>query len=142
MFFFFKQKSAYEIRISDWSSDLCSSDLTDVGQSVVVEGRTGGVGESTALGDRQVAGVGAGAGDDVAGELGAGLGHPDLGQALEQHGQLALAEPPEGEVLPVRDPHVGTQLPLDRRQRPELRRSEEHTSEIQSLMRISYALFC
>src|SRR3546814_9083482 len=27
MYFFFKQKTAYEIRISDWSSDVCSSDL-------------------------------------------------------------------------------------------------------------------
>src|SRR3546814_15132620 len=26
-FFFFKQKTAYEVRISDWSSDVCSSDL-------------------------------------------------------------------------------------------------------------------
>src|SRR3546814_6661117 len=30
-FFFFKQKTAYEMRISDWSSDVCSSDLN--GQS-------------------------------------------------------------------------------------------------------------
>src|SRR3546814_13146971 len=29
LFFFFKQKTAYEMRISDWSSDVCSSDLTD-----------------------------------------------------------------------------------------------------------------
>src|SRR3546814_6274397 len=29
-FFFFKQKTAYEMRISDWSSDVCSSDLTDL----------------------------------------------------------------------------------------------------------------
>src|SRR3546814_20914071 len=29
MFFFFKQKTAYEMRISDWSSDVCSSDLRD-----------------------------------------------------------------------------------------------------------------
>src|SRR3546814_6261700 len=28
-FFFFKQKTAYEMRISDWSSDVCSSDLND-----------------------------------------------------------------------------------------------------------------
>src|SRR3546814_15814699 len=28
-FFFFKQKTAYEMRISDWSSDVCSSDLRD-----------------------------------------------------------------------------------------------------------------
>src|SRR3546814_5487215 len=29
IFFFFKQKTAYEMRISDWSSDVCSSDLPD-----------------------------------------------------------------------------------------------------------------
>src|SRR3546814_13693643 len=28
VFFFFKQKTAYEMRISDWSSDVCSSDLS------------------------------------------------------------------------------------------------------------------
>src|SRR3546814_2058370 len=28
LFFFIKQKTAYEMRISDWSSDVCSSDLT------------------------------------------------------------------------------------------------------------------
>src|SRR3546814_1655850 len=32
MFFFFKQKTAYEMRISDWSSDVCSSDLHGVKQ--------------------------------------------------------------------------------------------------------------
>src|SRR3546814_4312200 len=35
IFFFFKQKTAYEMRISDWSSDVCSSDLcveTSLGQ--------------------------------------------------------------------------------------------------------------
>src|SRR3546814_3363094 len=30
-FFFFKQKTAYEMRISDWSSDVCSSDLAETG---------------------------------------------------------------------------------------------------------------
>src|SRR3546814_6242101 len=29
VFFFFKQKTAYEMRISDWSSDVCSADLMD-----------------------------------------------------------------------------------------------------------------
>src|SRR3546814_7664 len=33
MFFFFKQKTAYEMRISDWSSDVCSSDLIAVGKA-------------------------------------------------------------------------------------------------------------
>src|SRR3546814_1679472 len=31
IFFFFKQKTAYEMRISDWSSDVCSSDLMSKG---------------------------------------------------------------------------------------------------------------
>src|SRR3546814_6618632 len=30
LFFFFKQKTAYEMRISDWSSDVCSSDLLKI----------------------------------------------------------------------------------------------------------------
>src|SRR3546814_20902293 len=32
-FFFFKQKTAYEMRISDWSSDVCSSDLDPLAQA-------------------------------------------------------------------------------------------------------------
>src|SRR3546814_3636219 len=34
VFFFFKQKTAYEMRISDWSSDVCSSDLFSQVQGV------------------------------------------------------------------------------------------------------------
>src|SRR3546814_2913112 len=36
MFFFFKQKTAYEMRISDWSSDVCSSDLHAVGLRILL----------------------------------------------------------------------------------------------------------
>src|SRR3546814_2352120 len=40
-FFFFKQKTAYEMRISDWSSDVCSSDLEITEeQSGSLDGRT------------------------------------------------------------------------------------------------------
>src|SRR3546814_6377572 len=35
VFFFFKQKTAYEMRISDWSSDVCSSDLPSETQHIV-----------------------------------------------------------------------------------------------------------
>src|SRR3546814_1099542 len=35
-FFFFKQKTAYEVRISDWSSDVCSSDLVTSGGPRIV----------------------------------------------------------------------------------------------------------
>src|SRR3546814_7671284 len=38
MVFLFKQKTAYEMRISDWSSDVCSSDLVDlVGRRIIIE---------------------------------------------------------------------------------------------------------
>src|SRR3546814_2418377 len=33
IFFLFKQKTAYEMRISDWSSDVCSSDLSAAGRA-------------------------------------------------------------------------------------------------------------
>src|SRR3546814_66357 len=36
-FFFFKQKTAYEMRISDWSSDVCSSDLAGVGKTEIAK---------------------------------------------------------------------------------------------------------
>src|SRR3546814_1219347 len=36
LFFFFKQKTAYEMRISDWSSDVCSSDL-----AILIRGQNG-----------------------------------------------------------------------------------------------------
>src|SRR3546814_8787809 len=35
-FFFCKQKTSYEVRISDWSSDVCSSDLSTISPSVLM----------------------------------------------------------------------------------------------------------
>src|SRR3546814_5334738 len=46
-FFFFKQKTAYEMRISDWSSDVCSSDLR-------AGGRAFGDQSGTAIDDKKV----------------------------------------------------------------------------------------
>src|SRR3546814_7845527 len=43
-FFFFKQKTAYDMRISDWSSDVCSSDL-----NCGLPGTSGFVGEFTVI---------------------------------------------------------------------------------------------
>src|SRR3546814_8505499 len=67
VFFFFKQKTAYEMRISDWSSDVCSSDLGDaqVAGNVRIAGLNllnlfngdgNGGGFPTARGARDVAG--------------------------------------------------------------------------------------
>src|SRR3546814_8749938 len=117
-FFFFNQKSAYEMRISDCSSDVCSSDLS------VDQRRADG----------------------------------DLLPARRARDQARVRRRPPRELGPAaiaddrrgsgdgdaRDPLYG-----DRRQHAGARaglgdsgRSEEHTSELQSLMRISYAVFC
>src|SRR3546814_11429024 len=39
MIVFFKQKTAYEMRISDWSSDVCSSDLANVERPMLAVGK-------------------------------------------------------------------------------------------------------
>src|SRR3546814_9667070 len=43
IFFFFKQKTAYEMRISDWSSDVCSSDLARMFAGIDLLGRCTGI---------------------------------------------------------------------------------------------------
>src|SRR3546814_8737850 len=50
-FFFFKQKTAYEMRISDWSSDVCSSDLA------VIEAQAADVAARQLVADELVRGV-------------------------------------------------------------------------------------
>src|SRR3546814_17730755 len=50
VFFFFKQKTAYEMRISDWSSDVCSSDLRQDALDRAVEPRRVAAGEIGARG--------------------------------------------------------------------------------------------
>src|SRR3546814_4600988 len=108
----FKQKTAYEMRISDWSSDVCSSDL---------RGARRKAGARAALPARLCA---------VAGSLwrGTGAAAPDADGA-DQHRAA---------------PCLGSGSASGRRvhHHPRRLRSEEHTSELQSLMRISYAVFC
>src|SRR3546814_1634548 len=48
-FFFFKQKTAYEMRISDWSSDVCSSDLLVGGSGQGNDALDGGAGNDTVV---------------------------------------------------------------------------------------------
>src|SRR3546814_3438659 len=61
-FFFFKQKTAYEMRISDWSSDVCSSDLDPrrdrcCGSTARSAGRTPGVPRVDRLGPEAICGA-------------------------------------------------------------------------------------
>src|SRR3546814_9522862 len=55
-FFFFKQKTAYDMRISDWSSDVCSSDLQIVDRP---RGGARGADQRSGAGVRRSAGAGA-----------------------------------------------------------------------------------
>src|SRR3546814_5458516 len=107
MCFFFKHETADEMRMSDWSSDVCSSDLPvrafDDSRQLISE-----FGEDIATGDM-----------------------PPL---------FVIGGSGEAELVNYRV--QGRYMIVDRLfERGELR-SEEHTSELQSLMRISYAVFC
>src|SRR3546814_6079186 len=125
VFFFFKQKTAYEMRISDGSSDVCSSDLH--------------VFERAA---RRFDAL-------VAADCLRGAGNSQV------RGRVLVLPAPHDRLLPAQrelavrtgaDAQVITEAPVVEavralHARPRVR-SEEHTSELQSLMRISYAAFC
>src|SRR3546814_2453207 len=127
LFFFFKQKTAYEMRISDWSSDVCSSDLS---WSLLRFARNDDSIQRHPSLARRFA-------DRLHRDKGRGAG--DVRQArnlFAQHDAIAAdvgGADLEQIVEAARD-HVAF---LDLRQR-----SEEHTSEFKSLMRTSYAVFC
>src|SRR3546814_7749271 len=117
--FFFKQKTAYEMRISDWSSDVCSSDLPHSSYL-----------NADSFGDMRV---------QTKGEFG-GLGI----EVTMENGFVKVVSPIDdtpayragvkaGDYIThiEGEPILGLSL-----------RSEEPPSELQSLMRISYAVFC
>src|SRR3546814_2886581 len=119
-FFFFKQKTAYEMRISDGSSDVCSSDLPRwrSGAARPRRGRNSGGGPPRRT--RRATATGRSAGSS-----GASLRHkPDLWLGREVCACGAAGGPDNTSQSPTG-----------------FTRSEEHTSELQSLMRLSYAVF-
>src|SRR3546814_9921032 len=144
-FFFFKQKTAYEMRISDWSSDVCSSDLP-AAQLVDETGGDGGsrnVTPGSGHARREIV--------DVIVDLGAGprarhIAFPTRPYRVDQRlrGSLRL-----GRLIPADEgfdrrlegsdaKHLDTHGQLVEQ---DLVRSDEHTFELQSLMRIPYAVY-
>src|SRR3546814_4186169 len=124
-FFFFKQKTAYEMRISDWSSDVCSSDLLE----------------------------------EIAFHVAPGAHAVLLLDQAGWHGSAELVVPPNITLMPLpprcpelnpvenvwqfmRDNWLSNRIFQSYDDIVDHCRSEEHTSELQSLMRISYAVFC
>src|SRR3546814_8936798 len=128
------------MRISDWSSDVCSSDLLGrhLGRIVLEVVRAVQHAQSSAVGLPGAVQV-----DEGGHKLGLGIGMDGavLGARLAaqgHHGGLPGEVDPELARKGVR--HRRTLQLIE--QGREGRRSEEHTSELQSLMRISYAVFC
>src|SRR3546814_1023723 len=104
-------KTAYDMRISDWSSDVCASDLRGIAASRA----------PVAFDPRHRA-------------------RSDDHHRQRRHHRVAE----RGRAIAVRlcgNRHRRVRC-LDAAQIGVGRRSEEHTSELQSLMRISYAVFC
>src|SRR3546814_4866293 len=113
------------MRISDWSSDVCSSDLLHA-PDITVE---------------QIVEAGRDAGQRIFESL--------IGHARFAHDQIPAVIGPEAHDLGGRRTNAERTVitAIDDAGRDvqcalEFARSEEHTSELQSLMRISYAVFC
>src|SRR3546814_2705041 len=124
VFFFFKQKTADELRISDWSSYVCSSDLwlpiaVVIAAGIIAALQVGkvSIGLPALRADLGMALGTAGWVMGVFALIGVVGGIP-AGAAVSRFGDRRLIV-------------LGLAL-----------RSEEHTSELQSLMRTSYAVFC
>src|SRR3546814_6295527 len=115
-FFFFKQKTAYEMRISDWSSDVCSSDLSCSSACLA---------NSTI----RIAFFAASA----------------MSTTSPIWVRTLLSMPRRFTPIIAASRHIGTIRMIangSTRLSYCAARSEEHTSELQSLMRNSYAVFC
>src|SRR3546814_962154 len=122
-FFFFKQKTAYEMRISDWSSDVCSSDLLVTFQHECAARQNDARARGRSL--------------------------DEFHHATCTAARL-YSDPVRAVLLIESQQRRSVRIEMDgslwhgRHRRCDIGkhgRSEEHTSELQSLMRISYAVY-
>src|SRR3546814_10661000 len=120
IFFFFKQKTAYEMRISDWSSDVCSSDLLTVDWLIETHAHADHLSAAPwlqqQLGGKLMIGREIIAVQTVLGKV------FNEGTAFERDGSHFDVLTEDGDTFKIGE------------------RSEEHTSELQSLMRNSSAV--
>src|SRR3546814_3132985 len=115
------------MRISDWSSDVCSSDLlADDGIAAHPAERLGDLARGHSLFPHRL--------ERIDAFVGPGHVGPSKSFAGLRAAAAAITRSQHEQPAPFRrNPVGGGECP---------RRSEEHTSELQSLMRISYAVFC
>src|SRR3546814_7609311 len=129
-FFFFKQKTAYEMRISDWSSDVCSSDLVIEGAAALADYDAIIIGAPTRFGrmpSQMAAFLDTAGGLWASGKLNGKVGGAFTSTATQHGGQEMTLFSIITNLL-----HFGLSVV----------RSEEHTSELTSLMHLSYAVVC
>src|SRR3546814_8249544 len=107
------------MRISDWSSDVCSSDLSQANEAGMPDHAFGSEFSKGDFGDK----------------LGLHPMHPAAHFTRHIQGGGVLGK--GRHLFPQILQHIRTEAGADAASR-----SEEHTSELQSLMRISYAVFC
>src|SRR3546814_3980432 len=145
---FFKQKTAYGLRISDGSSDVCSSDLSIrtsfAGSSASVSPAAGSTRRRPSKRKHVRSREG--------GAPSSGRCHVEPAEDGFPRWRYAPPSAPRGRTnAPTRSLQSIALGPSRRGERPahlvahrprRKVRSEEHTSELQSLMRISYAVFC
>src|SRR3546814_6175651 len=136
-FFFFKQKTAYGMRIIDWSSDVCSSDLRGVvggGPNDLAEPGLGDDVERPEADDHrhrdheEIEGRNEAAGDAIGRQS-------ELGR--DAHRQVLGAPDDLHQVVDDQDEGVA-----DKQLHQHVLEIGKHTSELQSLMRSSSAVFC
>src|SRR3546814_7575626 len=131
-FFFFKQKTAYEMRISDWSSDVCSSDLLVA--KIAMGYRGYGLPVNELISEGNVGMMQAVKRFD-----------PERGFRLATYAMWWIRAAIQEYIL-----HSWSLVKIGTTAAPKklffnlrkLKRSEEPTSELQSLMRTSYAVSC
>src|SRR3546814_1975758 len=118
------------MRISDWSSDVCSSDLSAEQQPVSFEARARGPQRRREL-------------RRLAAHHEADRHHPEQGRDRDQRderGEQGDGPAAQAHIAPLRLASRSCTSVTARMHRQS--RSEEHTSELQALMRSSYAVFC
>src|SRR3546814_2159630 len=144
-FLFFKQKTAYEMRISDWSSDVCSSDLLRGRNCFHAEGAAGRKG-TVRTPRLSWSGCGKPVPDDT------WIARQSKQDNLRTAARTDAPSRADAAARRRYSRHPGRYPRHSREENSLLQgcrvplaldaRSEEHTSELQSLMRISYAVFC
>src|SRR3546814_10665025 len=108
--FVFNQKTAQDMRISDWSSDVCSSDVAGIFWELAANRRCTG-----------------------------SAARPYRSVKLHDSGFRCILRDRRFRLGPM---ETGSSRLRIAKSRISPKRSEEHTSELQSLMRHSYAVFC